>query len=150
MGHTYSNLLHHVTFSTKDRSRTIQEAWARRLHQYMAGVARKEFGKALAIGGTDDHVHGLLVLPTTVCIAEAMRKWKSLSSKWINETLSLPHRFAWQNGYGAFTVNHSNASTVAAYVESQAEHHKRMTFQEEFIALLERHGIEYDPRYVWD
>jgi len=97
MGHTYSNLLYHVTFGTKDRSRTIQEAWARRLHQYMAGVARKEFGKAIAIGGTDDHVHGLLVLPTTACIAEAMRKWKSLSSKWVNETLSQARRFAWQS-----------------------------------------------------
>ncbi len=150
MGHTYSNLLYHVTFSTKERRRTIREAWADRLHQYMAGIARDEFGKALAIGGTEDHVHGLLVLPTTVCIAEAMRKWKSLSSKWVNETLSPAEHFAWQNGYGAFTVSHSNAPQVATYIEGQAEHHKRMTFQEEFIALLERHGIEYDPRYVWD
>jgi len=150
MGHTYTNLLYHVAFSTKDRVPIIEDSWARRLHQYMAGIARKEFIKALAIGGTADHVHGLLVLPATVCIAEAMRKWKSLSSKWVNETLPQAPRFAWQNGYGAFTVSHSNISKVAGYIEAQAEHHKRMTFQEEFIGLLERHGIEYDLRYVWD
>ena len=150
MGHTYSNLLYHVVFSTKDRRPLIDDPRARRLQQYMAGIARNEFVKALAIGGTTDHLHGLLVLPTTASVAEAMRKWKTLSSKWVNETWPQRARFAWQGGYAAFTVSRSNVPKVAGYIERQAEHHKHMTFKEEFIALLERHGIDYNPEHLWD
>jgi putative transposase len=149
MGHSYTNLLFHVIFSTKERRPLIHDTFRDRLHQYMSGIARQEFGGALSLGGTDNHLHGLIVLPATVAIAEAVRKWKTLSSKWVHETFVTEADFAWQEGYGAFSVSRSNVPKVAAYIEGQAEHHKKMTFEEEFIQLLERHGIEYDPRYVW-
>jgi len=149
MGHTFTNLLFHVVFSTKERRPLIDDSFRDRLHQYMSGIARSEFGGALSIGGTDNHVHSLIVLPADVAAAEAMRKWKSLSSKWVHETLPAEADFGWQEGYSAFTVSRSNVSKVAAYIENQAEHHMKMTFEEEFIALLDRHGIKYDPRYVW-
>jgi REP element-mobilizing transposase RayT len=146
MSHSYSNALFHVVFSTKDRRPLIQNALRDQLHEYMSGIAREEFLGALSIGGIDNHVHGLIVLPASMAIAEAMKKWKSLSSKWAHEKVA---DFAWQEGYGAFSVSRSNVPQVAAYIEGQAEHHKKMTFEEEFVKLLERHGIEYDPRYVW-
>jgi putative transposase len=149
MGHSYTNLLFHVVFSTKDRRPLIHDTFRDRLHEYMSGIARQEFAGTLSIGGTENHLHGLIVLPATVAIAEAMREWKTLSSKWVHETFVTEADFAWQEGYGAFSVSRSNVSKVAAYIEGQAEHHKKMTFEEEFIQLLERHGIEYDPRYIW-
>jgi putative transposase len=150
MGHTFSNLLVHVIFGTKERLPTIREPLRPRLYEYMSGIARAEFGRALCIGGTANHVHGLIVLTTDVSVAEAVRKWKSLSSKWAHETFPDSQDFAWQSGYGAFSVSRSNVPKVAGYIERQAEHHRKVTFEEEFVAFLERHGIEYDPRYVWD
>jgi len=149
MGHTYSNLLVHAVFSTKDRRPAIHDSFRARLYEYMGGIARNEFGRALGIGGTDNHVHALLSLNTTVSAAEAMRKWKSLSSGWIHETFPASASFAWQEGYGIFSISRSNADKVVRYIENQAEHHKRRTFEEEFITLLERHGIEYDPQRIW-
>ena len=149
MGHTYCSLLVHVVFSTKERQRFIHEPLRPRLHAYMGGIARAEFGRALCIGGTEDHVHGLLSLNTSVSAAEAMRKWKSLSSGWVHDTFPESAAFAWQEGYGVFSVSRSNAGQVTRYIENQMQHHKRQTFQEEFIALLERHEIEYDPEKIW-
>jgi REP element-mobilizing transposase RayT len=149
MGHTYCNLLVHTVFSTKDRRPVIHDSFRQRLHEYMGGVARGEFGRAMCIGGTDNHVHALLSMNTTVCIAEAMRKWKSLSSGWVHDTFHEASAFSWQEGYGVFSVSRSNAKKVVRYIEAQAEHHRRLTFEEEFIALLDRHGIEYDPQRIW-
>ena len=150
MGHTYSRLLFHTIFGTKDRMPLILESFRERLYEYMAGLARNEFGRALAIGGTEDHVHGLLSLRTDVSIAEAMRKWKSLSSGWVGKTFALRSPFHWQSGYAAFTVSHSLTARVSRYINSQAEHHRKKTFEEEFIAFLEAHGVEYDPNNLWD
>ncbi len=149
MGHTYANLLVHVVFSTKGRRPTIRETFRQRLQEYLAGVARAEFGRALKIGGTENHVHGLLSVSTDTSMGEAMRKWKSLSSGWVHRTFPGARGFAWQSGYGAFSVSQSNAMQVAEYIQNQREHHWRRTFEEEFVALLERHGIEYDPSQVW-
>jgi putative transposase len=150
MGHTFTNLVTHVVFSTKHRQPLIHDSFRQRLHEYMAGFARKEFRGSLSVGGTENHVHGLIVLPTDISMAEAMKKWKGLTSKWVHETFPAEADFAWQEGYGAFSVSQSNVHQVATYIEQQPQHHKKLTFEEEFIALLERHGIEYDPRYVWD
>jgi len=150
MGHTYSNLLLHVVFGTKERRPIIRDSFRVRLHEYLAGFARKEFGGALAVGGTADHVHGLILLPTDTSVAEAMRNWKSLSSKWVHETFPAETDFAWQEGYAAFSVSRSNVPQVATYIQRQTEHHKKMTFEEEFLALLERHEVPFDPRHVWD
>jgi REP element-mobilizing transposase RayT len=150
VGHTFSNLLVHVIFGTKGRLPTIRESFRLRLYEYMSGIARTEFGRALCIGGTPNHAHGLIVLTTDVSVAEAVRKWKSISSKWVHETFPEDQDFAWQSGYGAFSVSRSNVHEVAGYIERQVEHHRKVTFEEEFVAFLNRHGIEYDPRYVWD
>lgn len=149
MGHTYTNLVVHAVFSTKERRPLIHDFFRPRLFAYLSGLARNEFRGALVVGGTENHVHGLLVLPPTMCLADVMCKWKSLSSKWVHETFPGESDFDWQDGYGAFTVSRSNVPQVAAYIANQAQHHMTMTFEEEFIALLKRQGIEYDPRYVW-
>ena len=150
MGHTYSNILIHVIFSTKDRALTIGEDIRERLYQYMAGLAREECGRAWKIGGTDNHVHALLSIRADVSISEAMRKWKSLSSGWVHQTFPGHDGFAWQLGYGAFSVSQSNADHVTEYIGKQGEHHRKVTFEEEFIALLDRHGIQYDREHIWD
>jgi putative transposase len=150
VGHTYSNILIHVVFSTKDRVPSIRDAFRDRLHEYMAGIAQNEFGTALEINSVDDHIHGLISLQTDTSISDAMQRWKSLSSGWIHKTFPSEKDFAWQTGYSAFSVSQSNADRVMRYIENQPAHHKRQTFQEELIALLEKHGIKYDPRYIWD
>ena len=150
MGHTFANLVFHVIFSTKERRPLLHDSFRDRLHEYLGGLARAEFRGTLSVGGTDNHVHGLIVLPPNLCVSDALRKWKALSSKWVHETFAQEAHFGWQEGYGVFSVSQSNVSQVAAYIEKQPEHHKKMTFEEEFVALLKRHGIQYDPRYVWD
>ena len=149
MGHTYSDLLCHVVFSTKERRAAICESWRQRLYEYMAGIARQEFGHALRIGGTDDHVHGLLKIKPSISVSEAMSKWKSLSSGWVHRAVPGGGGFAWQSGYGAFSVSHSNAGRVIGYVDRQAAHHNTRNFEEEFIALLARHGVDHDPERLW-
>jgi len=149
-GHTYSSILLHVVFSTKERRPLIRDSFQERLYKYMAGIAKKEFGHAIQIGGVEDHIHGLIRLRTDVSVAEAMRKWKSLSSGWVNETIKSTDRFAWQTGYAAFSVSKSNSPTVQRYILNQREHHKKRDFKDEFLTLLRRHEIEFDPKYVWD
>ena len=147
MAHTYvSNLVHYV-FSTKDRRRCIGDGLRPKLWAYLGGIARENQMKALAVGGTDDHVHVLLSLPATIAIAKAIQLLKGGSSKWINEH-SGPE-FYWQDGYGAFTVSVSALDRTLDYVRKQPEHHQKRTFEEEFLALLRKHRIDYDPRYIW-
>ena len=150
MGHTYSNLLVHVIFSTKNRANLISPEIQHRLHEYLAGVAKHEFGHALEIGGTADHLHALLSLKTDVPIAQAMRKWKSLSSGWVHKTFPEHATFAWQPGYAAFSVSQSSVDAVRAYIARQVEHHRQVTFEEEFRAFLDRHGIAYNPDHMID
>ena len=150
MGHTYSNILLHVVFGTKDRRPLILETFRVRLYEYMSGVARSEFGRALTVGGTENHLHGLLSIGTDLSVGEILAKWKSLSSGWVHKTFPESQDFAWQVGYGAFSVSQSNAQKVIAYLGGQVEHHKRQTFEEEFVALLKRHGVQFDPQHVWD
>jgi len=149
MGHTFSNLLAHVIFSTRDRRSIITAAIAEKLYAYMAGVARKEFGWAKRIGGVRDHVHGLIELRTDVSMAHAMNRWKSLSSRWIHQTFPELSDFAWQSGYGALAVSSSKAPDVIAYIDAQAEHHRHRSFKEEFVDFLKRHEIQYDPDHIW-
>ena len=150
MGHTYSNLLFHVIFSTKDRQPLILIDWRTRLYEYMCGIGRGEFGAVLCVGGVADHVHGLISLRTDRSVAHAMNRWKSLSSGWVNQELRPPQRFAWQVGYAAFSVSQSAKDAVAAYIEQQEEHHRQVSFQDELLMFLKRHNITYDPAHVFD
>ena len=150
MGHTYSNLLTHVIFSTKDRRPMISADFSQRLYEYLCGVARGEFGKAIKVGGTADHVHSLISVRTDVSLAHAMNRFKSLSTGWIHKMFPSAQDFAWQAGYGAFSVSPSNALAVIRYIEGQATHHAQQTFEEEFIEFLKRHEVQFDPEHLWD
>jgi REP element-mobilizing transposase RayT len=138
----------HCVFSTKDREKAIAPELQERLWAYLGGIARKYDMTALGVGGTDDHVHLVLSLPSNSSIAGAMQKIKGGSSLWLHERCGLAG-FEWQKGYGAFTIGCSQVDATLAYVAGQKEHHKKRDFQAEFLAILKRHGIDYDPRYVW-
>lgn len=146
MSHSYVSNLMHCTFSTKERIPCIDPALESRLWPYTGGIARENQMKALAIGGTNDHVHALLSLPSTISFAKAIQLIKGGSSKWVHDTFSQHKQFGWQEGYGAFSVSASQVPRTIAYIQDQKEHHRKRTFQEEFLALLKKHGIEYDSR----
>jgi putative transposase len=149
MAHSYISAVYHCVFSTKERRKTITEELQERLWPYMGGITRENQMRALAIGGVEDHVHLLLSIPSTLSIAKAMQLIKGGSSKWVHDTFPDHNNFEWQEGYGAFTVGISQVPDTKNYIANQREHHRTKTFQEEFIAFLEKHGIEYDPRYIW-
>jgi REP element-mobilizing transposase RayT len=149
MPHSYISALYHCVFSTKERRKTITEDLQKRLWPYMGGIARENNMRALEIGGIEDHVHLLLSIPSTLSIAKAMQLIKGGSSKWLHETIPEHKAFEWQEGYGAFTIGISQVNDTKAYIANQRQHHQTKSFQEEFIAFLEKHAIEYDPRFVW-
>ncbi len=150
MAHTYASLLYHCIFSTKDRVPVIVPKLAPELFAYMGGIVRSLDGIPMLINGVVDHVHMMIALPPTLSVADTMRLLKTNSSKWVHEGSSEYASFAWQTGYGAFSVSRSNVPAVEAYIAKQEEHHRTMTFQEEFVAFLKRHGISYDERYIWE
>jgi putative transposase len=147
MSHTYISDLVHCVFSTKLRQNLIPPEIQPELWAFIGGIARKNGFKSLMVGGTENHVHILLSLSATMPLAKAMRLVKGASSRWMNETHT--HDFAWQEAYGAFSVGISQKAHTIAYIQSQAENHRKRSFEEEFLVFLERHGIEYDPQYVW-
>ena len=148
MGSTYLSLHYHITFSTKYRNPWILDAWRDRLHEYLGGTVRGLHGVAQAIGGVEDHVHLLIGLRATHCLADVLREIKGSSSKWVHEELKKP-LFAWQEGYGAFTVSASQIEAVKNYIANQEEHHHKRTFQEEYVEFLIQSGVEYDEKYLW-
>ena len=148
MSHSYVSNLMHCTFSTKDRYPAIDSELESRLWPYLGGIARENRMKALAIGGTADHVHALLSLPGMMSFSKAVQLIKGGSSKWIHGTFSNQKKFAWQEGYGAFSVSASQVPKTIAYINNQKEHHRKKSFHEEFLELLNKHGIEFDSRYV--
>ena len=120
-----------------------------RLWSFLGGIARKNHMKALAVGGSDDHVHVLVSLPATIPVAKAVQLLKGGSSKWVHDTFPERRFFAWQEGYGAFTIGISQVRETVSYIDHQEQHHKQRSFQGEFLAFLKRHRIAYDERYVW-
>lgn len=147
MSHTYVSELIHCVFSTKLRRNLIKAEMQSDLWSFLGGIARKNGCKALIVGGVENHIHMLLSLRPDLSLAKAMQLIKGASSRWMNETHT--NGFAWQEGYGAFTVGVSQKADTIAYIQSQAEHHRKQTFEEEFIAFLKKNNVEYDPRYVW-
>ncbi len=147
---SYVSSYHHCVFSTKERRRLITPALAERLWPFLGGIARQHKMKAIEIGGVEDHVHLLLSLPSTLAIAKALQLIKGGSSKCVHETFPEHRLFGWQEKYGAFSVSVSQLDRIIRYIKGQVEHHRTMTFQEEFVALLKKHRIEYDERYLWD
>lgn len=150
MGHTYTSLLHHVIFSTKDRAPSLEAELKTRLFPYLGGIVRELGGVALSINGPTDHVHILASLPPTIALADFGGKVKANSSGWVHKTLPDRREFKWQVGYGAFSVSVSQRPKVLAYIADQEEHHRKVSFKEEFIGFLKKHNIAYDERYVFD
>lgn len=144
MSHSHICCLLHVVFTTEDRLPCIGDDVRNRLHAYLGGIAREKNMVALAVGGVSDHVHVLLSLPRTISPAKAIQLLKAGSSKWINEQFP-QKRFSWQEGYGAFSVSASQRNKTISYIRRQEEHHRRISFAEEFKKLLKAYGIDDDP-----
>ena len=145
MSHSYSSNRIHVVFSTKNRERKISQSIQAKLWPYMAGIARNHNFEAIKVGGVEDHAHALLILPPSMPLSKAIQTLKACSSKWLNETVA---NFAWQEGYGAFSVSASHTPAVIRYIENQATHHAKMNFENEFMRLLKKYGVDYDPAHV--
>jgi REP element-mobilizing transposase RayT len=149
MGHSFTSSLYHCAFSTKERRPCITAELQSRLWPFLGGIARENRMVAPAVGGVEDHIHILLSLPSTMSIAKAIQLLKAGSSLWLHEMFPEQRGFAWQEGYGAFSLSVSQAERTKSYIESQAEHHRKKTFQEEFLTFLKKHNMDYDERYVW-
>jgi REP element-mobilizing transposase RayT len=149
-GMSYVSSYYHCVFSTKERRPLITPELQERLWPYLGGIARQNEMKAIEIGGVADHVHILLSLPSTLPIAKAMQLIKGGASKWVHESFPGHWLFGWQVKYGAFGVSVSLLDKTIQYIQTQSEHHRKMSFQEEFLALLKKHGIAYDERYLWE
>jgi REP element-mobilizing transposase RayT len=134
-----------LVFSTKDRRNAIAKEWQPRLWAYLGGICRNHEIIPLAIGGTENHVHLLIQLPPTIAPAKAVALLKANSSKWMGEQ---GHPFSWQEGYGAFSVSSSNLDRVIRYIQGQDAHHRKTNFEDEFRALLRKHGVEYDLQHL--
>ncbi len=147
MASTFLSLHYHLVFSTKDRYPFIQPQWQERLFEYLGGTIKGLGGFPQAVGGVADHVHLLLGLKATHCLADFMRELKKASSMWMHDELNVG-TFAWQEGYAAFTVSASVRAGVKRYIANQAEHHRKMTFREELVEMLEKAGVAYDSKYL--
>jgi putative transposase len=146
MAHSYSRIHVHLVFSTKDRRNSIPKEWQPRLWAYLGGICRHHEIRAVAIGGTENHVHLLILLPPRLSVAKAVALLKANSSKWMREQ---GHDSTWQEGYGAFSVSSSNLDQVIRYIQNQDTHHRKTNFEDEFRTLLRRHRVEYDPEWVF-
>lgn len=150
MPQSFAAFYGHLVFSTKNREPLISPDWSARLYEYLGGIAAKRGSVLLAAGGMPDHVHLLLSLGREWTLADMLRDLKAGSSKWIHDTIPDLSHFAWQRGYGAFSVSASNLDAVKKYIADQPRHHKDKLFEVEFRELLRKHNLEWDERYVWD
>ena len=146
MASTYLSLHYHLVFATKIRESTIASEWRSRLHEYLGGTITGLGGFPQGVGGVADHVHLLVGLKATHCLADVMRELKKASSVWVHEQLGL-RTFAWQEGYAAFTVSATARPGVRQYIANQEEHHHTRSSREELVEMLAKAGIEYDARF---
>ena len=150
MAGKYLSLLVHFTWSTAGREPWLEADMRDDLYAYIGGTMKNKKAKLISAGGMFDHIHLYASMPSTISVADFVNAVKSNSSRWVHETYSRLRNFAWQEGYGAFSVSKSEEGKVVRYVRNQETHHRKRTFKEELIGLLEKHGIEYDNRYIWD
>ena len=149
MAGKYLSLLVHFTWRTAGREPSIEADMRDDLYSYIGGIMKNKNAKLISAGGTSDHIHLYASMPSTISIADFVNAVKSNSSRWIHESSSRLRGFAWQDGYGAFSVSKSEEGRVVRYISNQEEHHRKRTFKEELIGLLDKHGIAYDKRYIW-
>ena len=145
MAHSYTNLIFHIVYATKERRPLIDEEFQPRLYEYLGGTIRGLNGISLEVGGAADHVHILAKLPPTISVSDFLEKLKANTSKW---SKSVRRGFGWQEGYAAFTVSGSQVERVRRSIQNQREHHARSSFRDEMIALLEAHGVKHDPNRI--
>ena len=150
MANTFTSLHYHVIFSTKSREPWIRPDIESRIWAYLGGIARENDLKAIFIGGIENHVHLLLGIPPTLAVSKAVQMIKGGSSAWLKDAFPGTRGFGWQDGYGAFTVSKSLVSEVENYIRNQREHHRVKTFEEEYRAVLEKHEIRFEERYLFD
>jgi len=148
MPDSYTNLLYHIVFSTKDRQPLITDVYQVRLYDYIGGTIRGLGGISLGINGTEDHVHVLAKLRPDKAVSDVLRDLKANASGWMHDVFPELKDFSWQRGYGAFTVSESNVGKVQDYIARQKEHHQKRSFRDEFIEFLKANGVEYDERYI--
>jgi putative transposase len=148
MSDSYTNLLYHIIFSTKERRPLITSVHEPRLYDYIGGTVRGLGGISLELNGTEDHVHLLAKLRPDKAVSDVLRELKANASGWMHDVFPDSRDFSWQRGYGAFTVSHSNVEEVRQYIARQKAHHKNVSFRDEFIQFLRVNGIEYDERYL--
>ncbi len=149
MPHTYSDIWLHLIFCTKERQPIIDETWRPRLYEYLGGIARGLEGLPLAINGMADHVHMLVRIKPIHRIDYFLRDLKANSSAWVRQQ-GLSASFAWQRGYGAFSVSESQVAIVRRYIERQSEHHLKKSIEDEFKGLLRAHKVDFDEKYLWE
>jgi REP element-mobilizing transposase RayT len=151
MPQSLSSVFLHIIFSTKDRFPFLSEEDVRRqVHAFLGGIAKRIHCPPILIGGVSDHVHILIKLGRSVSQADLVKELKRGSNLWIQERFPDIEKFGWQAGYGAFSVSVSNVEAARTYIANQAQHHAKVSFQDEFRAFLEKHGVAFDERYVWD
>ena len=149
MSHTYTNLVVHALFSTKNRHAWLDAEIRDELFHYLGGKVNHLGGHSLLVNGPRDHVHMLFVQPASLPVSTMMEKVKANSSGWVKKRWQARSYFGWQTGYTAFSVSRSQVDRARCYIASQTEHHRKMGFQEEVLTLLKKHGVEFDPRYVF-
>ena len=150
MAHTFTDVLIHALFSTRERRPTLNQEFRSELFPYMGGILKRLGCQPLLVNGASDHVHMLFVLPARLPLADVIEKVKANSSRWVHERYTHRRDFAWQQGYTAFSVSPSDRQRVLDYITRQEEHHRKRTFQEEVMTFLKRSGIPFDPRHVFD
>ena len=149
MADTFTSLLAHVFFSTSGRVPSLPDAIRPEAHAHLGLIPRKMDAAPIVIGGTADHAHILMRLPADLAVADCLRLAKANSSRWVKERWPERRLFAWQGGYGAFSVSESRRGAVIAYIQDQPRHHRRISFQDEFFGSLKLHGVEFEERYLW-
>lgn len=150
MPQSLAHVVVHIIFSTKGRMPLIDPAMRRELHAYVVGILARLGCPSILVNGAPDHLHILCLLSRTLPLAKVVEEIKKGSSKWMRTRAPALRNFHWQNGYGAFSVSQSGVAKVRAYIAGQEEHHRHVSFEDEYRAFLRRHAVDFDERYVWD
>jgi REP element-mobilizing transposase RayT len=150
MAGKYLSLMVHFTWSTAGREPWLEASMREDLYSFIGGIMRNKKAKLLSAGGMFDHIHLYASMPSTISVADFVNVVKSNSSRWIHESFTPLRNFGWQEGYSAFSVSKSEEGRVVRYISNQESHHRKRTFKEKLVTLLEKHGIEYDKRYISD
>jgi putative transposase len=150
MSGTFTNHLYHIIYSTKNRDNLISEHFEEELYAYIGGIFKGEKGLLICAGGTECHIHLFGIIHPSISVSDMIKRIKGNSSAWINKNHKLSNHFAWQVGYGSFTVSESSKEKIINYIKNQKEHHRKRTFKDEYLDFLNKHNIEYDEKYIWN